>query len=186
MPTRRATSAGPLARALVPLLAAALFLWEGRALAQDPEVAQLRQEVAQLRTALDRLEVNLERLESRGTVPAAVQSPAAVPPQAIAVAPAPAADAPRGAGAFSARELAVLQEQARTTDALEAWRHVQAGMNLQQVRALLGAPQSVLAVGNRTGWVYKYDNAGTGSVFFSHEGIVISTMPPGRGVFGLY
>ena len=59
-------------------------------------------------------------------------------------------------------------------------------MSQDEVRSRLGAPQSVIPVDNRTGWVYRYARAGTGSVFFDHSGRVISLMAPGQGALHLY
>ena len=95
-----------------------------------------------------------------------------------------AAGAP--AAGLGAHEQAVLAEQVRTADALAAWRDVRTGMSQDAVRRLLGEPQSTLAVGNRTGWIYTYRNAGKGSVFFSPDGVVVSLISPGQGTLHLY
>ena len=164
----------PAAVLLAALLAAAGAAPAGAAppaSAADPEVAQLRAQVHELRLALDRLDSSLQVLERRGAATAADTT-----------APSPA---PSDATPLSARERSVLAEQTHTADALAGWRALQAGMNPQQVRELLGEPASVMKVSNRTGWVYTYAQLGTGSVFFSSAGVVISSMAPGRGAFGL-
>jgi len=148
--------------------------------AADPEVAQLRAQVHELRLALDRLDASLQALERRS---------AATPAEATALSAAPlpsaVSRADTSATPLSVRERSVLAEQTRAADALAGWRALQAGMNQQQVRELLGEPASVMKVSNRTGWVYTYAQLGTGSVFFSSAGVVISSMAPGRGAFGL-
>ena len=109
--------------------------------------------------------------------------------QGVAPASAAAAAVPEGAvesTPLSARERATLQEQARNADAIAAWRQVRNGMTRDEVRALLGAPQSQIPAGNRTGWYYAYGADGGASVFFDHDGHVISTMAPRAGAFRLY
>jgi len=156
------------------------------------ELAQMREQLVLLRQTLDRIDQRLQQLERPGT-PAPVESRPAPPSSAQAIAPLPApatAVAPMGAPApaplLGAHEQAVLEDQVRTVDALSAWRQLRAGMRQEEVRRLLGEPQSTLAVGNRTGWVYSYRNAGRGSVFFSHDGIVVSLISPGQGALHLY
>ena len=166
--------------------------------APSGEVAQLRQQVAQLRQSLERLDERLRQLERTGPPAGAAASTAApagevptLPPIAAAPAAAPppapaAASAPTPGAGLGAHEQAVLQEQVRTADALNAWRAVHAGMGQDEVRRLLGDPSSTLPVGNRTGWIYEYRNAGKGSVFFNHDGIVVSLISPGQGALHLY
>jgi len=166
-----------------------------------PEVAQLREQIAQLRLTLERLDQRLRQIQ--GSAAADAPPAAALPPVALPVAaattmalPTPAAPppaAPAAAGSatpappgLDAHAQAVLQEQVRTTDALSAWQGLHNGMHADEVRRLLGEPQSTLAVGNRTGWIYIYRGAGKGSVFFGADGTVVSLMSPGQGALHLY
>jgi hypothetical protein len=191
---------------MVRMAAVSLLMLAAAGRAAEPEaapsgeVAQLRQQVAQLRQSLERLDERLRQLERTGppagaaakiAAPAGEAPPsqpnAAAPAAATAVASAPeAATAPTPGTALGAHEQAVLQEQVRTADALNAWRAVHAGMGQEEVRRLLGDPSSTLPVGNRTGWIYTYRNAGKGSVFLNHDGIVVSLISPGQGALHLY
>ena len=210
LPAYARAAAGVVAMLALTLSAHAA---EPVALAAD-DVAQLRQQIAQLRQTLDRLDARLQQVEAArspaaaggaapvaaaaavpGVPPAAVPIAPASPTPAIgsapasapaaAPAPAPATTAAPGAG-LDVHEQAVLQEQVRTADALAAWRALRTGMGQDEVRRLLGAPQSTLVVGNRTGWIYTYRNAGKGSVFFSHDGTVVSLIGPAQGALHLY
>ena len=165
------------------------------------ELAQLREQLAQLRQTLDRLEQRLQQMQNAppaAAVPASSPAIVVAPASPAAAAPARAPDAAAGTDApqsastapaaapLDAHQQAVLQEQVRTADALNAWQGLRNGMSQADVRRRLGEPQSTLTVGNRTGWIYTYRNAGKGSVFFSSEGTVVSLMSPGQGALHLY
>jgi len=168
----------------------------GRAAQSEPapsgELASVREQLVLVRQTLERLDERLQQLERAGTAPTGAKRPGP-PTPAPAVAPSSApltalapATVPAPTAALGAHEQAVLQEQVRTVDALTAWRAVRAGMRQDEVRQLLGEPQSTLVVGNRTGWIYTYRNAGKGSVFFSQDGVVVSLIGPGQGALHLY
>jgi len=167
-----------------------------------PEVARLREQIDQLRQALERLDRRLEQIQRAGAsgnapagaavsalpqagAPMPAAQAAAAAPQAAPAAPPALAPAP-AAAALDSHQQAVLQEQVRTADALAAWQGLRNGMRQEEVRRLLGEPQSTLAVGNRTGWIYTYRNAGKGSVFFGSDGTVVSLMSPAQGALHLY
>jgi hypothetical protein len=117
-------------------------------------------------------------------VPVAPIDASVAPASAAPAVPAPAAaEAP---GGFSPSERATLRDQAQTASALQRWTELHAGMSQEDVRSRLGAPQSVIPVDHRTGWIYRYARAGTGSVFFDHSGRVISLLAPGQGALHLY
>jgi len=154
-----------------------------------PELAQLRGQIAQLRQTLELLDQRLQQMQRAG--PTGVAPPLAVVPPATSPAAQPslgstAAAAAPAAPALDPHEQAVLQQQVRTADALSAWQELHNGMRLEEVRRLLGEPQSIITVGNRTGWIYTYRNAGKGSVFFGADGTVVSLMSPGQGTLHLY
>lgn len=169
-----------------------------------PELAQLREQVAQLRQILERFDQRLQQIQNTAPPAGAPAAPVATAPLSPAAGPsspaAPVAALPASpAGpvppvpsaaladtALDAHQQAVLKEQVRTTDALNAWQGLHNGMGQDEVRRLLGEPQSTMTVGNRTGWIYTYRNAGKGSVFFNSEGTVVSLIGPGQGALHLY
>jgi hypothetical protein len=148
---------------------------------QDADLAALRQQVEALRGALDRLDAQLRRMEQ------APGQPPAAAPLAAPVAPTAAAAAPAAVAPLDAHERELLHEQARATDALQAWRQVQPGMGQDEVRRLLGEPQSMFSADpGRSGWRYKVAGAGAGTVLFDRSGKVISAMAPGQGLLRMY
>jgi hypothetical protein len=151
--------------------------------AQDPEVTQLRRQLDEVRAAVDRLDAQLRRIESdrRAPGPEVAVTPTPAPPAASQGVSAAEPDA-----SLSPAERASLRDQARTADALRRWGEVKAGMSQDDVRRLLGEPSSTVPVANRVGWYYRYGQATGGSVFFNHDGSVISIMAPGLGAFRLY
>ena len=196
LPARPAAGAAALAVALV-LGGVAQAAGDAPA-ARDAQVASLRAQVARMREALQQMDEELVRLQQGAASPAPVAPVAAGGPPAPALAPgaaapataAPAQSAPPATaadpGPLTAHERTVLQEQAHSADMIAAWRQVHNGMTQEQVRALLGAPQSQIPAGNRTGWYYSYGADGGASVFFDHDGHVISIMAPRAGAFRLY
>jgi hypothetical protein len=178
--------------AAIILVAAALAGGAGAAEPVPPaEVAQLRQQIAQLRQILEHLDERLQHLEQTPAPSAAAGVPsepaaATTQPPPPPISPTALAYAGTGVATMDAHEQAVLRDQVRTADALTAWHEVRAGMGKEDVRRLLGNPQSTLTVGNRTGWIYSYRNAGKGSVFFDNDGVVVSLMNPGQGPLHMY
>jgi hypothetical protein len=148
------------------------------------ELSDLRSESAQLRARLDQLDQRVQALAAqRGSAAAAAPRPE---DQGGAQRLAPLSEPqPASARALTPTPVpsraavdAAVQELALRTQARKAWTGIHRESLQADVEQQLGHPQSVLRVGNRTGWVYRYPGGATGSVFFDLDAKVVSFQAP--------
>ena len=147
--------------------------------AQDPDVQQLRRQLDDVRATVDRLDAQVRLLE-RDRAAAPLPGPLASGPRRPLPASSATDSTPGDAdtAALSPNEQATLRDQVRITEAIRRWDEIRMGMDREEVRKLLGDPKSTVPVSNRTGWYYRYSNGPGGSVFFDHDGKVVSIMAP--------
>jgi SmpA / OmlA family len=122
------------------------------------EVAALRQEVKGLKEVVQHLSDRVERLEGRLSARPELGSPTAAPAAAPATQPTP-----------SPGSAATIRDH---------WHRISHGMTTQEVEALLGRPQRTMKVNANTVWYYTYEDTGSGSIVFAHDGSVIDWQTP--------
>ena len=147
--------------------------------AQDPDLQQLRRQLEEVRATVDRLDAQVRLLEHDRAAEPRSDPPASGSGGALASAPGTGgAGGDANTSALSHAEQATLREQMRVAEAIRRWDEIRMGMNQEAVRKVLGEPKSTLPVSNRTGWYYRYSSGPGGSVFFDHDGKVVSIMAP--------
>ena len=128
------------------------------AIAEEPDLAALRQQVNVLEQQLRDVRAQLLRLE--GAPPAAAPQSASTPiaePTPVII----------EAGYISPK--AALQQ---------SWSNIKPAMADSKVAELLGEPTKKLKLDGRDVWYYYYPGTGRGSVFFTDEGRVTSSQSP--------
>jgi hypothetical protein len=136
---------------------------------------QIKQRVAEFETRLSALEAehkSTAQLPQTGATLAPSAGPA--PASAPASAPVPAASVPPTATQPAAADAPVVVPRAQ-------WRHVQAGLTMDEVNGLIGAPTKTFELSGKTVWYYYYPAIGAGSVFFDAHGRASSVQRPAGG-----
>jgi hypothetical protein len=128
------------------------------AVAEQPDVAALRQQVIALEQQLHDVQAQLRQLESAKAVTASIGTEA----------PASAAKSAGIEAAKPSSEPALRQN----------WSKVKPAMEYSKVAELLGEPSTRFKLDGRDVWYYDYPGTGRGSVFFSEKGRVTSSWSP--------
>ena len=128
------------------------------AIAEEPDLAALRQQVIALEQQLRDVQAQLLRLEG---------APPASAPQH--------APAPNAAPTPAKIEAGYLSPEAALR---QSWSNIKPEMADSQVAELLGEPSKKFELDGRDVWYYYYPGTGRGSVFFTDEGRVTSSQSP--------
>ena len=147
-----------LGRWAASMLCGCALLGSASAIAEEPDLAALRQQVNALEQQLRDVQAQLLRLESA--------RPAAAPQSA----PTPiAAPTPAAIEAGNVSPEAALRQ---------SWSNIKPEMADSQVAELLGEPSKKFKLDGRDVWYYYYPDTGKGSVFFTDDGHVTSSQSP--------
>ena len=130
---------------------------------QADETASLRRQVDELRRTLETVQHRLDAIEARpGVSPTSEQGtkPEQVATPAVRSQGMPAT----GTGGGSPAKGATL-----TSQMVENWQSLRAGMSEKEVRSLLGEPTRTFELSGQPVWYYYYMGVGGGSVMFTDK-----------------
>ena len=152
----------------------------------DDDIAALRGRLDQIKELVAEFETRLSALEAaRANAARLPPTPAAAPIAATApisattptpaaapvAAPAPVTPPPTSATQPAVGDAPVAVPRAQ-------WRRVQAGLTMDEVNGLVGAPTKIFDLAGKTVWYYYYPAIGAGSVFFDTHGRASSVQRP--------
>jgi hypothetical protein len=149
-------------------------------------VARADDDIAALRGRLDQIKEQVAEFETRLTaLEAARGSAAQLPPTGAVAATAAGATAASAAASAPAPVAPKATQPAAATAPVvvprEQWRRVQAGLTMDEVNSLIGAPATTFVLAGKTVWYYYYPAIGAGSVFFDAHGRASSVQRPAGG-----
>jgi hypothetical protein len=146
-----------LARAAAAGVACLAFVLASGTVRADDDIAALRGRLDQIKELVAEFETRLSALEAARSSASAAPSPQAGATTAIA------ATAPVAAPVVVPRT---------------QWRRVEAGLTMDEVSALIGAPTKTFDLAGKRVWYYYYPGVGAGSVFFDAHGRASSFQRP--------
>jgi len=160
-----------------------LLLATGAARADD-DIAALRGRLDQIKELVADLEARLNALEAARSSAAQAPKPAATG-AAVPVSPALSAPVPASAPAAATSAPASAKPPVAAAAPGEVprvqWRRVNAGLTMDEVTGLIGAPTTTFVLAGKTVWYYYYPAIGAGSVFFDAHGRASSVQRPAGG-----